>query len=945
MNATSVSPRLCVIVPCAEDSERVGDLLWSAMVTADSSIRVVVVADSRLARRAARLASHVSREDKRVTLRRYRGNIRQAIAAAVDSAREPYVVVAEPNGVLIESGYREAVRRLEESGSDIVVGAVEQRTPRRSSEPRVIDGHADVDVTGVSLAAFPGLIGDDRLGNKVMRRTYLAAVIARHQGWCPRLLAAELLLGSTRIDVSTRSLIWDGGQLGSGCPRPGTPAWTESLGRVSRALSAADHRVQESHSRAVLTRDMFMDGVIDELMRTNDIAGASRVVRALAERLESSSLANLPITQRWILALIALGRREALSAAIHGRKGNIGAGAGVRFDESVLSSPAWSCLGLGERDVYTAYRDAYFPPSSPCEVATRRHRSEELDVSVVIPTHNVAPYIDESLDSVLSARGVNLEVVVVDDGSTDGTWERLLQRSAEDPRLRVFRSEGAGGGQARNYGVEQARGPYLAFADGDDIVPPHAYLRMLQAARRTNADIVSGSYVKFFTSSTWNASESFNKAYTLGVEAVTIQDHPQLSRHRAVWSRLIRRQHWVECALPFPGVPRSNDIVPMTSALLAASRLTVVPLPVYVYRDRPGSGSMTSAAGSLDYTVSYFSEEATCAALISQHASQPVAREYWDMVLTSDAWGNVRKFVSGSRRSEGDDSLVATQVANLLAQVPDSIFRSLSSEHQAVWALCASGDFHHARILLESTESGALVTTEEVMEAVSAVAELPIVPMVTISRLVTRRIAPRLVAHYGRGHKPTSTALAQLRTLVSRIDLDLPVLQWSPEASAVRLIRSKGGGSTVSARNPMVDARIRSGVRSVRLVMAPIPNAEGAVRIVAREYATKRSRPGVTIAMGSLAPGAGFATVIPSHQLPAAGAWELEAQVHTHLGVSRHPIRLREEIRRVFPGRLQAAYVAHPGTDRTALRVRVPLRLRVAKEARRRWSGSSSRQP
>lgn len=131
--------------------------------------------------------------------------------------------------------------------------------------------------------------------------------------------------------------------------------------------------------------------------------------------------------------------------------------------------------------------------SEPCLPSSSRgivraRNSEPADngvhqpmVSVVIPTHNCAPYVEEAIRSVLSQSYSNKEVVIVDDGSTDDTHLRM---SSFGESIRVIRQRNAGPAAARNRGVSAARGEYVAFLDGDDVWLPgklDAQMRYLTA--------------------------------------------------------------------------------------------------------------------------------------------------------------------------------------------------------------------------------------------------------------------------------------------------------------------------------------------------------------------------------------------------------------------------------------------------------------------------------
>ena len=99
-------------------------------------------------------------------------------------------------------------------------------------------------------------------------------------------------------------------------------------------------------------------------------------------------------------------------------------------------------------------------------------------VSVITATYNMADYLGETLDSVLAQRNARVESIVVDDGSTDRTPE-VLERYAGDPRVKVVRQSNAGQTRAKNRGLEEATGDFVAFCDADDTWLPHKLERQL----------------------------------------------------------------------------------------------------------------------------------------------------------------------------------------------------------------------------------------------------------------------------------------------------------------------------------------------------------------------------------------------------------------------------------------------------------------------------------
>lgn len=108
-------------------------------------------------------------------------------------------------------------------------------------------------------------------------------------------------------------------------------------------------------------------------------------------------------------------------------------------------------------------------------------------VSVIMPCYNAAAHLHTSVASVQAQTFTDWELVIVDDGSTDDSWQRLQDLAAADARIRIFRQANAGAAAARNHALRQARGDYTAFLDADDTWHPD-FLQTMTAALDANPD-------------------------------------------------------------------------------------------------------------------------------------------------------------------------------------------------------------------------------------------------------------------------------------------------------------------------------------------------------------------------------------------------------------------------------------------------------------------------
>ena len=111
-------------------------------------------------------------------------------------------------------------------------------------------------------------------------------------------------------------------------------------------------------------------------------------------------------------------------------------------------------------------------------------------ISIIVPVYNVESYLRKCLDSILAQTYRDLEILVVDDGSTDGSGAICDEYAGKDDRIKVFHTENKGLSCARNLGLDSANGDWIGFVDSDDWIELDMYEVLLRKAEKTGADVV-----------------------------------------------------------------------------------------------------------------------------------------------------------------------------------------------------------------------------------------------------------------------------------------------------------------------------------------------------------------------------------------------------------------------------------------------------------------------
>lgn len=218
-------------------------------------------------------------------------------------------------------------------------------------------------------------------------------------------------------------------------------------------------------------------------------------------------------------------------------------------------------------------------------------------LSVIIPVYNVKPFLKQCVESVIYQNYKNIEVIIVDDGSTDGSAELCDELSQIDSRIVVFHKDNGGLSSARNFGLDESHGEWIAFVDSDDWVDKDIYTTLIRLAVKNSTQIASCSFYKNINSEDFAVSVSeFERIYELReiVSGLLTQKEIRFEVWNKIWRRdLIGSTRFVEGQV-------SEDIHWDRILFTESKRIIYTNRPLYHYRiRRPGNTRSSFKIGRL----------------------------------------------------------------------------------------------------------------------------------------------------------------------------------------------------------------------------------------------------------------------------------------------------------------------------------------------------------
>ncbi|MFF0338623.1 glycosyltransferase family 2 protein [Kribbella sp. NPDC004875] len=213
-------------------------------------------------------------------------------------------------------------------------------------------------------------------------------------------------------------------------------------------------------------------------------------------------------------------------------------------------------------------------------------------LSVVVPFYGVGEYLEDCLESIARQAWTDFEAILVDDGSPDDSAVVAKDFCAKDPRFRLIQQENAGPGPARDRGIREASGEYLAFVDGDDLVSRYGFAALVRTLDRTGSDIAGGNARRFNNSFGVRPSWLHKQPFARVRHATHVTEFPDLVLDRMLWNKVYRRSFWTENGYTFPPI-RYEDYPVALKAHLDAVTVDTITQAVYYWRERESGESIT----------------------------------------------------------------------------------------------------------------------------------------------------------------------------------------------------------------------------------------------------------------------------------------------------------------------------------------------------------------
>ena len=299
-------------------------------------------------------------------------------------------------------------------------------------------------------------------------------------------------------------------------------------------------------------------------------------------------------------------------------------------------------------------------------------------VSVIIPVYNTSEYVEQCITSVINQTLSEIEIIAVDDGSTDDSIEKLLNLARYDNRITVVQQQNNYAGTARNAGLELAKGKYLAFFDSDDFFDPKLLQEAYDLAEAENSDVVCFQFLKYEQETgTIDNEKKFGislsykgKSFvSYSPKDTLISDKLFATTTPAPWNKLFRKSLVDKFNIRFQSLKATNDLFFTYSNLFLAQKITYLFKPFAFYRNNPSNLSNSGKRG-MDFSKAYFALEKS---LSNNNLIDAFSSSLYYSFISSTCWEYDRTVDNKSDIKNLLNDLIYKKCRNYMQVLPSSL--------------------------------------------------------------------------------------------------------------------------------------------------------------------------------------------------------------------------------------------------------------------------------
>ena len=228
-------------------------------------------------------------------------------------------------------------------------------------------------------------------------------------------------------------------------------------------------------------------------------------------------------------------------------------------------------------------------------------------LSIIIPVYNVEKYLPKCLGSILEQPFKDLEVICVNDGSTDGSLDVLQKIKKNDDRVVIIDKKNEGSGIARNIGLSTAQGEYVYFIDSDDWLEDDVLAKIIAKADELQTDILVFGGLSYYNGKGQNGAYSKNKLpkkYFGKVVSAKDIKKDIFKFPSTAWTKLYRRDFLIKNNIKFQNIRAGQDQLPFFHSMIMAERIAILPENIYCYQ-KNREGSVTSVKKKKSFSPIY----------------------------------------------------------------------------------------------------------------------------------------------------------------------------------------------------------------------------------------------------------------------------------------------------------------------------------------------------